>query len=446
MQKDAKKERDAKKALGYKHEWIDTRGHSHRVFFDKKTLEKPKTTWTALIAVAVLAFLIGGVVLLTVPAAKNGGTIRPNSANSKPAFAPQSSLTGLTAQPATALAAGWNGEFFLADRAEIALFDANGKKIDAWPNATGETPTALSFVANEGSAKNGLLLIAYPNRVDAISFNLGAASASASAPETENENETENANVNDSETVRDAETNGGNAAQVVVRTAAGGALGPATTVLSIPNAEISGVATSDERLFVADRKSERVWRYSWAKLDALNGAESKETAPDGEIGAPDPASGYPGLRPAIGTRFNVVYSPANNEIFVANSGLFRVDAFNADSAARVAEHSWAKAPGGSDRAFGGMANPVAVVVSSNGWLATVEQEKAANGADEKKVGQKSPLQIFEWGGNWIAEIPTTAKSDKNATTAPFVAAALSADSRRLLTLSANGAVDVFVQP
>lgn len=434
MQKDAKKERDAKKALGYKHEWIDTRGHSHRIFFDKKTLEKPKTTWTALIAVAVLAFLIGGVVLLTVPAEKSGGPVRLNSANLKPAFAPKSSLIGLTAQPATALAAGWNGEFFLADRAEIALFDANGQKLDAWPNKNGETPTALSFVANEGSAKNGLLLIAYPNRVDSISFDLGAATANANAAL-----ETENA--------ENAESNGENAAAVVVRTAAGGALGPATTVLTIPNAEISGVATSDERLFVADRKSERVWRYSWAKLDALKNAESKETTPDCEIGAPDAASGYPGLRPARSVPFfNVVFSSANNEIFVANSGLFRVDAFNADSGARVAEHSWAKAPGGSERAFGGMENPVAVVVSPNGWLATVEQEKVANGVGAKKIGPKSPLQIFEWTGNWIAEIPPTAKSDKSAAPAPYVAAALSANSRRLLTLSANGAVDVFVQP
>ncbi|MBQ8364184.1 MAG: hypothetical protein IJX36_09700, partial [Thermoguttaceae bacterium] len=67
MRHETKNERSEKKALGYKHEWTDTGGHSHRVIFDKKTLERPQTTWKALTIVAALGLLVGGVAILTAP-------------------------------------------------------------------------------------------------------------------------------------------------------------------------------------------------------------------------------------------------------------------------------------------------------------------------------------------------------------------------------------------
>ncbi|MBQ7814359.1 MAG: hypothetical protein IJ387_07725, partial [Thermoguttaceae bacterium] len=170
MRHETKNERSEKKALGYKHEWTDTGGHSHRVIFDKKTLERPQTTWKALTIVAALGLLVGGVAILTAPRAKDGGPFPLAPTNVRPDFALTTTLRNLTTEPPVALAAGWGDEFFLADRGGVGLYRVDGERLQYWKSAEGDAPTALTFVADETSEKNGALLIAYPERIDAIYF------------------------------------------------------------------------------------------------------------------------------------------------------------------------------------------------------------------------------------------------------------------------------------
>ncbi|MBQ2789084.1 MAG: hypothetical protein IJE97_05550 [Thermoguttaceae bacterium] len=413
MQNETKNDRSAKKALGYKHEWTDTGGHSHRVIFDKKTLERPQTTWKALTFVAAMGLLIGGVAILTAPRAKDGGRLPLTPANVRPDFALTTTLRNLTSERPVALTAGWGDEFFLADRGGVGLYRVgDGERLQYWKSVEGDAPTALTFVDDETSEKNGALLIGYPKRVDAIYFatNRGADGAKANVAET----------------------------GAPMRTAQNAALGEPTTILTIPNASIAAVAATPERLFVGDFNSNRVWRYSWRTLDALKNAEKKETPPDCEIGAPDGALSYPGFRPATEPYMCVVYSPTANEIIVANSGLLRVDAFNVDSGVWNAEHSWTKTPG-TERAFAGAANPVALVVSPSGWIATAETGKI-----DAASGKKSPLQIFDAkSGNWVAEILGAVPTEGETRVATPIGLALSEDGRQILTLKSNGEVEVY---
>ncbi|MBR4975937.1 MAG: hypothetical protein IKY61_02700, partial [Thermoguttaceae bacterium] len=114
MQHETKNERREKKAFGYKHEWTDTGGHSHRVIFDKKTLERPQTTWKALTVVAALGLLVGGFAILTAPR-KAAERLPLAPTNVRPDFALASTLRNLAPERPVALAAGWGDEFFLAD-------------------------------------------------------------------------------------------------------------------------------------------------------------------------------------------------------------------------------------------------------------------------------------------------------------------------------------------
>ena len=424
MQHETKNERREKKALGYKHEWTDTGGHSHRVIFDKKTLERPQTTWKALIVVAALGLLVGGVAILTAPR-KAAEPLPLAPTNVRPDFALAATLRNLTTERPVALAAGWGDEFFLADKGGVGLYRVgDGARLQYWESPEGDAPTALTFVADETSEKNGALLIAYPERIDAIYFAPDRVSNDASANEGEKKNDEE----------ADAtETTG-----ATVRSAQDAALGAATTILSIPGASIAALAATPERLFVGDFNADCVRRYSWRKLDALRDVEKKETPPDCEIGAPDGALAYPGLRPATEPYMCVVYSPSTNEIVVANSGLFRVDAFNVDSGVWNAEHSWTKAPG-TERAFSGAANPIALVVSPSGWIATAETGKI-----DVAAGKKSPLQIFDAkSGSWISEIAVGVPAENGARVASPIGLAISEDGRQILALKSNGEVEIY---
>lgn len=432
MQHETKNERREKKALGYKHEWTDTGGHSHRVIFDKKTLERPQTTWKALIFVAALGLLVGGVAILTAPRNKNAGPLPLAPTNVRPDFALTATLRNLTAERPVALAAGWGDEFFLADRGGVGLYRVgDGERLQYWKSGDGDAPTALAFVADETSEKNGALLIAYPERIDAIYFATDRVAEDAATDEVE-----ENG---DEEKKSDEKENDGVAQEnASTRTARNAALGEPATILAIPGASVAAVAATPERLFVGDFNADRVWRYSWRTLDALQGAEKKETPPDCEIGAPDGALAYPGFRPATEPYMSVVYSPTTNEIIVANSGLFRVDAFNVDSGVWNAEHSWTKTPG-TERAFAGAANPVALVVSPSAWIATAETGKI-----DAASGKKSPLQIFDANnGNWIAEILGAVPTENEIRVASPIGLALSEDGRQILALKSNGEVEVY---
>ncbi|MBQ9800667.1 MAG: hypothetical protein IJO40_12130 [Thermoguttaceae bacterium] len=424
MRHETKNERREKKALGYKHEWTDTGGHSHRVIFDKKTLERPQTTWKALTFVAALGLLVGGVAILTAPRDKNNGRLPLAPANARPDFALSTTLRNLTTERPVALAAGWGDEFFLADRAGVGLYRVgDGERLQYWESAEGDAPTALTFVADETSEKNGALLIAYPERIDAIYFATDRVETDAEERGADEEAEKEN------DVAEEIAPN---------RTAQNAALGEATTILTIPGASIAAVAATPERLFVGDFNAERVWRYSWRTLDALKNAEKKETPPDCEIGAPDGGLSYPGFRPATEPYMSVVYSPTTNEIVVANSGLLRVDAFNVDSGAWKSEHSWTKTPG-TERAFAGAANPVALVVSPSGWIATAETGKI-----DAATGKKSPLQIFDAkSGSWISEILNGTSTENEARAATPIDLALSEDGRQILALKSNGEVEIY---
>ena len=427
MQHETKNERREKKALGYKHEWTDTGGHSHRVIFDKKTLERPQTTWKALIFVAALALLVGGVAIITAPRDKNAGRLPLAPTNVRPDFALTTTLRNLTTERPVALAAGWGDEFFLADRGGVGLYRVgDGKRLQYWKSAEGDAPTALTFNADETSDKNGALLIAYPERIDAIYFATDRLAEDAAADDGEENGD------------GTKKSDGVSQESASTRTAQNAALGEATTILTIPGAAVAAVAATPDRLFVGDFNADRVWRYSWRTLDALRNAEKKETPPDCEIGAPDGGLSYPGFRPATEPTMSVVYSPSTNEIVVANSGLFRVDAFNVDSGVWNAERSWTKTPG-TDRAFAGAANPIALAVSPNGWIATAETGKI-----DAATGKKSPLQIFDAKtGNWISEILSGVPAENEGRVASPIGLALTEDGRQILALKSNGEVEIY---
>ena len=419
MQHETKNDRNEKKALGYKHEWTDTGGYAHRVIFDKKTLERPQTTWKALTFVAALGLLVGGVAILTAPRAKDGGMLPVTPTNVRPDFTLTTTLRNLTKERPVGLVAGWGNEFFLADRGGVGLYRVDkGERLQYWKSPEGDAPTALTFIADETSEKNGALLIAYPERIDAIYF-----ATDRLVEESDGEEKKKDGAVEKS---------------APIRTAQNAALGEATTILAIPGASIAAVAATPERLFVGDFNADRVWRYSWRTLDALKDAEKKETPPDCEIGAPDGGLSYPGFRPATEPYMSVVYSPETNEIVVANSGLFRVDSFNVDSGVWNAEHSWTKTPG-MERAFSGAANPIALVVSPSGWIATAETGKI-----DAATGKKSPLQIFDAkNGSWISEILLDVPTENEGRVASPIGLALSEDGSLILALKSNGEVDVY---
>ncbi|MCF0233789.1 MAG: hypothetical protein HUK22_02270 [Thermoguttaceae bacterium] len=376
----------------------------HSVVFDKKSLEKPAATWTTLAFVSVATFLIGGVLILTADRDKGRGAVRL-AAGAVPNFAQISSMKIAALNAPTVVAAGWGDECFLADETGVALCDSEGKELDFWSRPSDVKPTGLAFVADETSSKNGALLIAYPHCIDVLYFDGAREFKAPASADSANEDESH-------------------------RTAAGAALGAPTTIMTLPSADIAGIATGGSRVFIADYASQRVLRYSWQAIDAAAGRPEKEAAPDAEFGDPDQSVGYLGLRPAIGGRFGIAYSAENHELFVANSGLFRVDAFNVDTGAWSQQHSWVRTPGG-EHGFHGLANPIAIAVSQDGWIATAESVAAKAG------GVDDALQLFDFSGSWLASVASATPSEG------CVAAAVSSTGRYIYALVRDGELVIF---
>ncbi len=399
-----KKSDETQVLLGHKHSWTDTAGHAHRVVFDEKTLEKPGTTWLVLTIVTVVALAAGAFGVFTAPRHNDLTTSFP-VADSDPLFVFGKTIKRAAETPCVAITSGWNDEFFVADSAGVSLYDSEGVKLDSWSNEPQENPTAIAFVSDENAATNGALLVAYGNKIKSLRFSLD--------------------NVVPGE------------GDSVIFTAQNGALGGLEHILTVPDADIRGIASSSERLFVADFQSGRVWRYSWKKIEALQREETKETAPDCVIGDSDVASAYPGLKPAIKENFSISYLPSENELYVSNSGLFRVDAFNASAGTVNSDHSWARS-GDLNDSFVGAANPIAVAVSSQKWLAVAEAGKSAsNGIDEKS----SPVLFFGLNGDSLGRLPYDGLERAEETF--VIGIAVSPDSKNIYALNSNGDVDVW---
>ena len=402
-----------KNLLGRNHSWIDTAGHTHKIVFDKKTLEKPQTTWGALAIVTAVALIVGSALILSEPSSKGGLGFFETLGETTPRFAIVNSICRITDAPVKAIAAGWNDEIFLATQNEIVLTNSNGERLDSWKNDEKDAPTALTFIANEDSPKNGSLLIAYQEKIKTLSFSLEQYALNKT-------------NANEKGSSEDA----------VTRTARGGALGVARTVLESPGANIRGIASSNERLFVADYNSQRTFRYAWKSLEAIKDGESKTTPPDCVLGAPDDAANYPGLKPGTDRNFCIVYVPESNELYVANSGLFRVDVFNAGSGVWLPERSWTpgrEAPYG----FVGGANPIALIVAPNRWIATAE-----TGAWTSALQKKSPLNLYDLSGVWLTELIKDEVSETQNETF-LVSIGISVDCKKIYALDSNGDVDVW---
>lgn len=421
MSKDKDKNKSKEISLGHKHYWTDTQGHAHRVVFDEKTLEKPRATWVVLATVTVLAMVIGAVALTTLrPSTDDHRFVEKPRATHEYVFL--TSVAAFDAKP-TAIAAGWNDEFFAGSEAGVTLFDRSGVKLETWSFDEPTAPTALAFVASELNASNGLLLAAFGDKVKFLSFSLdqfvpadsgtGADVLSGGA---------------------DAETEANNA---VVRTANRGALGSPKTLFTKSGADIRGIECSGERLFIADYAAERVWRYSLRKLYSLE-PDSPEPTPDCELGAPDLARGYPGLKPTFPTTFSVSYLQSSNLLYVASPGLFRVDAFDPETGAWTSEKSWTRVPG-VVHSFHGAANPVAVVALDDFFVVG----ESGVMYDETTKARKSGAALFNTSGDWFADLASDFSLRSDEVTITDVAA--SPNARCVYVLNADGSVDVWIK-
>ena len=399
-----KKEKKPVVLLGRKHVWTDTQGHAHRVVFDEKVAEKPKFTWVVLAVVTFVALVLGVVGVLTTPE-RAASTGKIFVTEEQPSFVYKTTIRADADARAHALAAGWNNEFFLADDEGVTLYAADGTKLDFWQNELeDESPTALTFASDQNAATNGTLIVAYTDKVKALRFSLDRV-----APGEGND---------------------------VIFTARGGAKGAPKLVLNANDADIRGLACSSERLFVADFRTGRVYRYTWKKLDALKDDLEKSILPDCIIGDPDVSSAYPGLKPALKEKFSVVYLPSENELFAANSGLFRVDSFNAGTGVYRAEHSQSHQSDASD-GFTGAANPIAIAVSFEKWIATAETGDLAS----SETPRRDPIRFFSLTGTPLGSLaqPDIPRPDETF----VVDVATSPDSRWIYALYSNGDVDVW---
>ena len=404
--------------LGRRHEWVDTQGHSHKVVFDDGAFEKPRATWTTLSVVAAIALLAGSVMIAATHRSSDERAFVGRS-NALPNFALSSATQRDGDAPYLAIAAGWNDEFFAASASGIALFNASCERLEYWPRDVGAAPTALLFIGDEKSESNGVLLVAYADRIDALRFSL------------ERTRETTDARAAlASETSADGTTT-----TYYARTSQGGAIGEFETVLSLPGAKICGMTNTSDRLFVADFVAQRGKRFPLKALIPSTGDDAVR-APDCELGAPDETDAYPGLKPTFERNFCLARLEETNVVYAVSSGLFRIDAFDATSGARRPEASWSKAPG-SSRGFIGSANPIAIA-PTDAWIAVVEVGKF-----DANSNRRSPLQFFDLSGGWLAEAdgyPLERLEDVFV-----VALAKSRDDRRLYALRSDGAIDVLTQ-
>ena len=144
----AKSNKNKDVSLGHRHYWTDTQGHAHRVVFDEKTLEKPRATWIVLTTVTLLALIVGVALIISIHPATN---VKPfvETPRAAPVFVLARSIDDGVASHATAIAAGWNDEFFLAGDDGVSLYESTtGKKLETWSFDEKIAPTALAFVAD----------------------------------------------------------------------------------------------------------------------------------------------------------------------------------------------------------------------------------------------------------------------------------------------------------
>lgn len=379
-------------------------GQWRRVVFNDSSLENPRTTWFVLSIVTLFAVVIGVFGVLSAPS-RDSGALYYQVSNDTLSFNLQTTIIPNSESLVEAFAVGWNDELFLADRSGVSLYNASGEKLGFWRNDAQESPTAATFVFDEKAATNGTLLVAYTNTIKALRFSLETAAT---------------------------EDNG-----VTTYTARRETQNELETVLTVPDAAIRGLACTSERLFVADYATGRVWRYSWAKLNSLRETGELTCLPDCEIGAPDDATAYPGLRPGLERNFSLSFLPGQNELFVANSGLFRVDSFNVSAGVNNPSHSWTR-ESNTIHAFTGSANPIAVAVSKDSWLATAD---AGAFATQAVASANSPIQLFSLTGEWLGQIPYDGISRTEETF--VVDLGVSPDARRIYALNSNGEIDVW---
>lgn len=416
-----KKNKDNDISLGHRHYWTDTQGHAHRVVFDEKTLEKPRATWIVLATVTIVALVVGAVLITTLH--KPTGARPFVGEKAAPVFFTLAKTVADGVESgASTIAAGWNDEFFLGDSAGVSLYDATGQKLESWSFDETTAPTALAFVSDEENVANGLLLVAFADRVKSLQFSLDQV-----VPAT-NSHDAALPGGADEET----ETN-----NAVVRTAARGALGTPKTLLTKSGADIRGLECSGERLFVADYATGRVWRYSLKKLYAHDPSAGEPT-PDCELGAPDEIRGYPGLKPTFPRNFCMAFSREKNALFVANPGLFRVDAFEPETGAWVSTASWSRAPGVSN-AFHGASNPIAVVAGDDRFLIA----ESGVFVDEQTHERQSPLRFYDNSGEWLSDVAGDFSQRPETVSVAGLAAAK--DFKLFYVLNADGSVDVWAQ-
>lgn len=412
----SKKNKDI--SFGRRHYWTDTQGYAHRVVFDDASQEKPRATWIVLTTVTILSLVVGVALIVS---DRSDSQFRPvvEPVASAPSLVFATTIDAGVASRATAIAAGWNDELFLGDDSGVSLFDATGKKLDSWSFDETVPPTALAFVSDENSSDNGLLLVAFPEKVKALRFSLDqlvpadGAGDYALPGDADDEIEANNA---------------------VARTAARGAIGTPTTLLTQTGADFRGIACAGDRLFVADYKSQRVWRRSLKRLAAA--PDDGATPPDLELGEPDDARDYPGLKPAFRRNFCLSFVAEKNALYVANSGVFRVDAFDPETGAWLSDLSWSKTPGAPD-AFRGASNPIAIVAEPS-LIVAGESGVFMNDATK---GRFSPVRLFDDSGRWLVDLAADYSSRPNDLTVVSVAA--SRELKRVYALYSDGSVDVW---
>ncbi|MBQ9872988.1 MAG: hypothetical protein IJM30_00825 [Thermoguttaceae bacterium] len=397
------KKKDKKRSLlGREHAWTDTQGRAHRVVFDEALLEKPKTMWVALGLTALAALVAGTFGVLTVPTSNEAPETYAQKSD-EILYGFKSTIHRVSSSANRAFAAGWNNEFFVADASGVALYNVEGERLNFWESADGELPTAATFVSDKDAATNGLLLVAYGDRIKSLRFSL--------------------------DNVVPGEGND------VIFTAKNGARGELELVLTIPGADVRGLACSSERLFVADYGQGRVWRYSWKKLEGLVDSENKTLPADCVIGDPDSSLAYPGLKPVFKDKFAIAYLPLENELFVANSGTSRIDAFNGSSGAFRSDRSWTRSDLPGEYRSG--ENPIALAVSAEKWVATADFDVPASRSDSSE----SPIRIYDFTGAALGSLPYA--SIEREEESFVVDLAVSPDSKYIMALDSNGDVDVW---
>lgn len=399
-----KKSEKTQVAWGRKHSWVDTQGHAHRIVFDEKSSERPRGAWLALGVATFLALAIGVVGVLTAPSKSRDDVYRVAGPSAVWKFA---RTIAPEQERAQTISAGWNDEFFVANREGVALYNSQGEKLDFWAFDAPQDPTAIFFVADVNSSRNGTLLVAFVDEIRVLRFTLD----------------------------RVATGEGAN----LVFTAKGGAKGAFEPFLSIPETDIRDLAATSDRLFIADYAGARVLRYTWSKIEALQSGSDKTLIPDCAIGEPDSAFDYPGLAPTFERVFSIAFFPSINELMAANSGRLRIDSFNASTGAYCADHGIPKNMN-IPSVFSGTENPVAIASVGVDRIVAAEYRSPVDLEDGYASDTTSFIE-FDLTGEVVSKI--VCENTERAPEVSIVALDSSFDGTRLYALYSDGAVDVW---